>query len=138
MAISGTGNVVSNPAGINCTNPAGTGSVCSASYPAGTSVTLTATVTNTKRDMFTGWSGGGCAGSTPTCAVALNSNQSVQAIFQKGRQAKAQKLPRRTAQRSMRLFADGNGSPLGGATPEADLEGRPSLCLTTGSAVAHG
>jgi len=93
VAISGTGNVVSNPAGINCTNPAGTGSVCSASYPAGTSVTLTATVTNTKRDMFTGWSGGDCAGSTPTCTVALSSNQSVQAIFQKGRQAKAQKLP---------------------------------------------
>ena len=93
VAISGTGNVVSNPAGINCTNPGGTGSVCSASYPAGTSVTLTATVTNTKRDMFTGWSGGDCAGSTPTCTVALSSNQSVQAIFQKGRQARAQKQP---------------------------------------------
>ena len=51
--------------------------------PAGTSVTLTATVTNTKRDMFTGWSGGGCAGSTPTCTVAFSANQSVQATFQK-------------------------------------------------------
>ncbi len=31
--LSGNGSVVSNPAGINCTNPASGGSVCSASYP---------------------------------------------------------------------------------------------------------
>jgi hypothetical protein len=80
VTISGNGRVVSNPAGINC---AANGSVCSAPYATGTSVTLTATATNTKRDMFAGWSGGGCAGATPTCTVALSSDQSVQATFQK-------------------------------------------------------
>jgi len=44
--------------------------VCSASYPTGTSVTLTATPANTNRDVFTGWSGGGCSDATPTCEEA--------------------------------------------------------------------
>jgi hypothetical protein len=88
VTVSGTGSVVSNPAGINCTNAARGGSVCSASYPAGTSVTLTAAPTNTKRDVFTGWSGGGCTDPTPTCTVALSSSQSVQATFQKRNQPK--------------------------------------------------
>jgi hypothetical protein len=88
VTVSGNGSVVSNPAGINCTSPASGGSVCSASYPTGTSVTLTAAATNTKRDVFTGWSGGGCSDPTPTCTVALGSNQSVQATFQKRHQPK--------------------------------------------------
>ena len=45
--------------------------MCSASYPTGTSVTPTATPANTNRDVFAGWSRGGCSDATPTCTVAL-------------------------------------------------------------------
>jgi hypothetical protein len=83
VTISGSGSVVSKPTGINCTNSASGGSVCSASYPTGTSVTLTARPANTIQHVFAGWSGGGCSSATPTCTVALSSNQSVQATFQK-------------------------------------------------------
>jgi hypothetical protein len=38
--------------------------------------------------VFTGWSGGGCSDPTPTCTIALSSNQSVQATFEKRRQPK--------------------------------------------------
>jgi hypothetical protein len=37
-----------------------------------------------------GWSGGGCPGPTPTCTIALSSNQSVQAMFEKRHQPKPQ------------------------------------------------
>ena len=69
---SGTGTVTSSPSGINC------GSTCSASYTAGTSVTLTASAAS--GSTFAGWSGGGCSG-TGTCTVAMNSAQSVTATF---------------------------------------------------------
>ena len=50
----GTGTVVSSPAGINC------GPSCSQTFGAGAVVTLTATPT--AGSVFTGWSGGGCSG----------------------------------------------------------------------------
>jgi YVTN family beta-propeller protein len=68
----GTGGVTSSPAGINC------GSTCSASFPFGTSVTLTAAAD--AGSIFTGWSGGGCSGSG-TCTLTLNSNTGVTATF---------------------------------------------------------
>jgi DNA-binding beta-propeller fold protein YncE len=68
----GTGGVTSNPAGINC------GSTCSASFPPGTSITLTAAAD--VGSTFTGWSGGGCSG-TGTCTLTLNSNTTVTAGF---------------------------------------------------------
>ncbi|HET7437930.1 MAG TPA: hypothetical protein VFJ56_00400 [Nitrospira sp.] len=73
---SGTGNgtVTSSPAGINC------GSDCSQSYAQGTVVTLTAAPNGTST--FAGWSGAGCAG-TGTCIVVMNSNQTVNAQFNK-------------------------------------------------------
>src|SRR5208282_1956169 len=69
----GTGTVTSNPAGINC------GSTCSASFTAGTQVTLTATAT--ANSSFAGWTGGGCSGTASTCTVTLNSSQQVTATF---------------------------------------------------------
>ena len=58
------GAVSSNPAGIGCSLSVGaTTAACSASYPVGTTVTLTATPTN-----FIGWSGS-CVPSGPTTAV---------------------------------------------------------------------
>jgi hypothetical protein len=56
----GTGTVTSAPAGINC------GATCTAPFTSGSSVTLTATPDAGKT--FTGWSGGGCAG-TGTCVI---------------------------------------------------------------------
>lgn len=68
----GSGTVTSAPAGINC------GATCSANYLNGTPVTLTASAA--AGSVFTGWSGGACAG-TGTCAVTMNTNTSVTASF---------------------------------------------------------
>src|SRR5271169_6560987 len=68
----GSGTVTSSPSGINC------GTVCSEAVNAGSVVTLTAAPTNSAT--FTGWSGGGCAG-TGTCSFTVNANTSVTATF---------------------------------------------------------
>ena len=66
----GTGTVTSNPAGINC------GVTCSANLLNSTTVTLTETAD--AGATFTGWSGGGCAGTAP-CLV--NTAATVTATF---------------------------------------------------------
>jgi Divergent InlB B-repeat domain len=68
----GSGTVTSVPAGINC------GSNCSASYPSGTAVTLTAAPAS--GSTFTGWTGGGCSG-TGSCIVTLTAATSATATF---------------------------------------------------------
>jgi len=68
----GSGTVTSAPAGINC------GNTCSASFPTGSSVTLTATAAG--GSTFAGWSGGGCSG-TGTCTTTMASSQTVVATF---------------------------------------------------------
>jgi hypothetical protein len=70
----GAGTVVSTPSGITC------GSVCSATYAAGTPITLTATPAT--GSTFAGWSGGGCAGTAP-CILATNVSTTVAASFAK-------------------------------------------------------
>ena len=72
---SGNGTVRSAPAGISC------GGDCSELYTSGTMVTLTATPQN-KNFTFTGWSGGGCAGTNP-CTVTMDANKTVTATFGK-------------------------------------------------------
>ena len=72
VAESGSGSVVSSPAGINCP------STCSATFAPGTQVTLTATAA--AGYTFSGWGGGTCSG-TGTCLVATNSLQTVSATF---------------------------------------------------------
>ncbi len=69
---SGAGTVTSNPAGIDC------GATCSASFTDGTQVTLTATAAT--GSVFSGWSGGGCSG-TSTCHVTVNADTTVTANF---------------------------------------------------------
>jgi phospholipase C len=69
---SGTGTVTSNPPGINC------GTICSASFNAGTQVTLTEMAG--ANSTFAGWSVSGC-GSNSTCVVTLSANQQVTATF---------------------------------------------------------
>jgi hypothetical protein len=67
----GSGAVTSAPAGISC------GTICSSSFAAGTSVTLTATPNASS--IFTGWSGA-CSG-TGTCAVTMSAAKSATATF---------------------------------------------------------
>jgi len=72
----GAGTVTSNPAGINC------GATCSAMYPPGTVVTLTATAstgTPATESVFVGWSGA-CSG-TGSCMLTMNSSLSASARF---------------------------------------------------------
>jgi phospholipase C len=69
----GGGTINSTPAGINC------GQACSASFASGTQITLTATASASSS--FAGWTGGGCSGSTPTCALTLSASQQVTASF---------------------------------------------------------
>jgi hypothetical protein len=68
----GSGTVASAPAGINC------GSTCAANFNSGTSVVLTAAAAS--GSIFTGWSGGGCSG-TSTCTLAISAATTVTATF---------------------------------------------------------
>jgi hypothetical protein len=68
----GTGPVTSNPPGLFC------GSMCSASFAQGTSVTLIATPNS--GSVFTGWSGA-CTGSSDTCVVSMDAAKNVTATF---------------------------------------------------------
>ena len=74
----GSGSVTDNLGQIDCIDTAGVQSgTCSASYNAGTTVTLTATPVSPTS--FGGW-GGACTG-TGGCSVVMNSAQSVTASF---------------------------------------------------------
>jgi hypothetical protein len=68
----GSGTVISSPAGIDC------GSDCAETYDHGTEVTLTAAADTGAE--FSGWSGGGCAG-TGQCSVIMNADKTVTATF---------------------------------------------------------
>src|SRR5262252_9533669 len=72
LAGAGRGTVTSDPAGISCPG------TCSASFPLGTSVTLTASATTDSS--FTGWSGEVCRG-TGTCTASMTEARNVTAIF---------------------------------------------------------
>lgn len=79
MAGSGSGMVISAPVGIACSSVNGAPSgACSAPYPAGTAVTLTAQ--GTAGSAFVGWSGEGCSGTAP-CQVTLTQARTVSATF---------------------------------------------------------
>lgn len=65
----GSGLVTSNSGGINC------GTTCT-----GTDTSLTLTATPDAGSIFTGWSGGGCAG-TGTCTIVMSSDATVTAMF---------------------------------------------------------
>ena len=72
VAVTGSGSVVSGPAGINC------GSACSANFAAGTTVTLSATPA--AGQMFSNWTGA-CTGAQPTCTLQLTQARTTQAVF---------------------------------------------------------
>jgi hypothetical protein len=72
VAVAGSGTVTSSPAGIAC------GTDCAESYPSGAIVTLMAVPAPGMQ--FSGWSGGGCAGTAP-CTVTGNGALAVTAAF---------------------------------------------------------
>lgn len=84
VAVSGSGSVVSNPAGINC------GSTCSANFASGTTVTLSATPA--AGQVFTSWSGA-CAGTQPSCTLQLTQVRATQAVFAAAPSAPAFQTP---------------------------------------------
>ena len=67
LAGAGSGVVTSDPAGIDCSVNGGAG--CSAQFPPGTVVTLTASVGS--GSYFAGISGDGCGGTATTCTVEV-------------------------------------------------------------------
>ncbi len=69
-----TGTVISSDGAIACE----TGAVCRKDYNIGTSVTLIATPDLSS--VFTGWSGGGCSG-TSNCVVTINADTVITATF---------------------------------------------------------
>jgi hypothetical protein len=71
----GTGQVISNPAGIDC------GGTCSSYFPQDTPVTLTANPD--PGSTFGGWSGG-CSGTNSTCVVTISQAKTVTATFTTG------------------------------------------------------
>jgi len=71
----GTGKVMSAPAGISCPT------TCSANFASGQVVTLTATPAD--GSTFVGWSGAGCNG-TGTCVVTVSAATAVTATFNSG------------------------------------------------------
>ena len=72
MSGTGSGTVTSKPTGINCPG------TCKATFNQGTKITLTATPgSNSSLDS---WSGA-CTGSSSTCTITLNSNQTATASF---------------------------------------------------------
>jgi subtilisin family serine protease len=72
VTVVGNGSVTSSPAGINCPT------VCTASFPARTSVVLTATPTS--GSVLAGWNGS-CTGAAATCSLAVNSAEAASAHF---------------------------------------------------------
>jgi phospholipase C len=70
VSVTGTGSVTSTPAGINCPG------TCTASFPSGSSVTLSASAGTGFQ--FSGFNGA-CSGTS--CQVTLSSDQSVSATF---------------------------------------------------------
>ncbi|HEY3278407.1 MAG TPA: S8 family serine peptidase [Syntrophorhabdaceae bacterium] len=69
----GAGTVTSSPAGIDC------GAACQAALLHNMSVTLSAVPA--VGSTFTGWSGSGCSGTSPTCTVVMSRARTVSAAF---------------------------------------------------------
>lgn len=70
--VSGSGSVISNPAGISCPGD------CQESYSDGSLVELTAAPANGWS--FSGWSGA-CEGASPVCNVTMSAGRTVSAYF---------------------------------------------------------
>jgi phospholipase C len=76
VAVTGTGNVTSNPKGISCPGN------CTASFGTNTQVILTESPGSGQ--YFSGWSGSTCSGTAATCTVTLAANSNVSVSFAAG------------------------------------------------------
>lgn len=92
----GSGRVSSTPAGIVC------GADCTEGYPTGTALTLTAVPA--AGSVFGSWEGGGCSGSSPTCALTVSADVEITAHFM-------------TPQFALTVVRDGTGTGLVTSTP---------------------
>ena len=109
--IDATGTVTSSPAGIKCTTAKyAPVEPCSASFAAGTVVTLTAVPG--EQNTFEGWTGGGCTG-VGTCQVTMTEDIEVRPNFV------ATRYP-------VTIVAEGNGDAIIEETPEETF-GTPRL-----------
>jgi hypothetical protein len=97
----GSGTAMSSPNGINC------GTDCFESFPAGTVVTLTATP-NTG-SVFSGWSGGGCTGTSP-CVTTGNTPVKITATFSLASQSSPTPPPPTTTSYTLTATKSGTGS----------------------------
>ncbi len=86
--LNGTGYLSSSPSGISCSSPADF-QYCSATYPASTVVTLTAS--SYMSHTFVSWSGA-CSGTTNPCNVTMDQARSVTANFDDGATGSTQTL----------------------------------------------
>lgn len=71
----GLGTVSDNSSKINC------GPACTAKYPKGTSVTLTAAPDSASKATFASWTG--CTSTTTTCTITMDADKTVTATFSK-------------------------------------------------------
>ena len=120
VTVVGGGSVTSTPAGIDC------GSSCSATYAAGTGITLTATPTAGQN--FSGWTGA-CSGSTTTCTLTMSESRSATATF-------ASAPPAAGWSAAQLLSADGAGS----VKAAIDADGRAIAIweqLDSGTSTGH-
>jgi len=101
------GSVSSSPGGISC------GQTCSAQFPDGADIVLTAT--GGPESPFGAWEGGFCSGTNPTCTVHLTRDAHVTAVFQFQPQDPCAGL--------------GPGS-VGDPTASAEIQASENLCLT--------
>ncbi len=75
----GSGTIIGNVYGINCTSTVGVESgICSAYIPSGTIVILTATPI--PGNSFGGWTGSGCSG-TGICTIVMDGDKTIDASF---------------------------------------------------------
>lgn len=125
VSVSGSGRVVSQPAGIDC------GSTCSASFAAASSVVLTATPA--AGQVLSGW-GGACTGAGATCTVTMS----------QARSASAQFAAAPPVQHLLRVTVSGQGSvrsqPVGidcGSTCSASFGSGQSVLLTATAAAGQ-
>jgi len=114
----GSGTVTSNPAGITC------GSDCSHQYPAGRTVTLTATASGGSG--FTGWAGA-CSGTAPTCTVTMDAAKAVTANFNPNVVLTLELTSERTS--AFSDFGNGTVTGTGGLTCTIQPGSSPVRCL---------
>lgn len=79
----GTGRLVSSPSGIDCTVAGGVASgICTASFPFGTAVTLSAVGASATSALFDGWTGACLSNSTvPDCTILMDTPRSAGGSF---------------------------------------------------------